>query len=882
MPAAMRILLLIGLLLVGKAGPVLAATPQESRAFTNAAKYYADNLYPFAERAFTDFVFKYPNSDLRAEAVLYEAKARFAQTNFSGTIDLLQSQLPQAGNLADQYYFWLGETHFTNGNFQAAAENYGEVIRNWPQSPLRLPALCNQAFSHARMGEWSRVIDLLQKPEGEFQRAARELPGSEHVIRGKFLLVEALLSGNRWAEAEKVVLELEPVRPRLDPDSQWRQQYLLGKIQAATGRSGLALQNITNLFVAANASGRRTLVAETVNLQGQILENLRELPLAVQTYEKNLGTNLPVEIRRQALLKTIDLTLAQDKVSEAVRLLENFVSEHTNDVVLDLARLTLGELQLKEYFSPSPNRGTNTTGPEFQTNLLERAATNLNRVIVEFPKSPYLPKAFLARGWCRWAAGNWEAARADFQVATERLPVSEEQAVARFKLADARFKLSDYAGALSDYGLVLERYGQLPAVRSALFDQALYQIVRSALAAGNREASENALKKILDWYPNSYYSDRATLLAGQDLNRRGSPVEARKLFLDFLRQFPGAALAPEIRLAVAQTWLQESQWNEAIDAYAQWLVDFPAHLLAPRAEFSRAMALLEVGRETNAVASLTNFVARYPANELAPLAQNCVADFYWNHDDFQEAEKNYQLVRKFNPSRELSARAWFMAGRSAYARQGINEARDYFSQLVSDTNTPPTVVAESWSALGDAIFEQFLVNTNKLPNEAREGTFVEAISAFNHVVNDFPKSPLVPRAWGRIGDCHRQWALLKQDNKAFKDSLNAYSNVLSAAQSEPSLRAEASVAIGDIHEKLLQPKAALESYARVFYAEDDGAGAFWMSEAGQGAARVCESQGEFDQAIKIYQRLLNRFPALRPALDRKIDAARQHLESAKK
>ena len=63
----------------------------------------------------------------------------------------------------------------------------------------------------------------------------------------------------------------------------------------------------------------------------------------------NLAEGIPAERRRQALLKIIELSMAQNQIPQAAKTLENFLSQYPDAALADLALLTLGELRLRQY-----------------------------------------------------------------------------------------------------------------------------------------------------------------------------------------------------------------------------------------------------------------------------------------------------------------------------------------------------------------------------------------------------------------------------------------------------------------------------------------------------------------------------------------------------
>jgi len=523
--------------------------------------------------------------------------------------------------------------------------------------------------------------------------------------------------------------------------------------------------------------------------------------------------------------------------------------------------------------------------------LFEQAFTNFSLIITNFPKSAHVGKAYLDRGWCFWLQENIPAAESDFFQATERLPISEDRAVARFKLADAQFRQTNYAAAVTNYQLLIQNHAANERITNSLFESALYQTLRASLEIGNIAAATNAMQKLLDWFPNGSLGDKSVLLIGGNLAGTDQEPEARKLFHDYLKRIPDSSRTAEIKLAIAQTYVQEKNWTNAITEFNAWVTNFATHPLLPEGEFSRALAYDKAGMETNAFVLFTGFVARFPTNHLAALAQNWVADFYSNHEDYRNAEKSYQeLYQKFNPPAELGFQARLMAGRAAYDRSDYTEAAKYFGALITlleaDTNSPANLRAEAYFALGDTYFQDFLANTN---NDVRQ-----AITALTRVANEFSTNALVPLAWGRMGDCYFQWAAVDsaEAETRYKRAMECYGMVIDSKVASVAARSQAEVAIGMVCEKEAARgyreqwlDAALKHYMNVVTESNLGDGesfdAKWMYEAGIAAAKLCENSERWEQAVEIYEQLVKLLPPLRLAVEKKIASARTHLDTVK-
>jgi tetratricopeptide (TPR) repeat protein len=855
----------------------LGMSAEETNAFTAAFNLFDDGHYSFAESNFNNFLNQFTNSSHRADAILYLARARLEQSNYSGAISLLESNFAGARNqaLARDYVFWIAKAHFSAGDYERAAEGFSNFAKNFPDAPARIEAAYDEADACARMKQWPEVIGLLQPANGVFHQAAADNPKSDFVTMGSLLLGEALFAETNYSEAEKVVSGVDT--NAVSPDFRWRRQYLRCQIKLAAGDAGEALNESTNLLDVAFGPRHQ---AESVFLQGEILEKLGRLPLALQTYIQNLD-NLPEGLQAQALARTVELTVSlhTNAPAEAIQALEG-LARRTRTNGLDVARFSLGELYLQAYFHPlKPLEGTNAAPAP--TNCLEQALTNFTIVIRDFAHSPLTPKAHLDRAWCYWAEGKFAEAKFDFAEAANTLPFSEDQAVARFKLADAQLADSDYDGAAANYKLLLEKYKEWPAITNGLFDLALYQLAEADIHRGDDDGARVAVGKILEWYPVSFFGDRGLLLVGEDLDsRKFDYAAARKVFRDVLERSPDSPLAAEAQYAIAQTYDHERDWPDAISQYNQWATNYSRHPLLPEVEFSLGLAYDQAGMETNALVVFSNFVVRFSTNALAAWAQNWVADYHYDRQDFPTAEKDYQVVfQKFAAAGNLAWHARLMAGKAALAHLAVDDARQYFLELVASNNAPAAVANQGWFALGDAYFQLFQSDTSNPTN------LNNAVTALSRLTNGAPTNAIAVEALGRLGDYYGYWAdINKSAPYAYAEAIKMYGAVVNFPPASVSVaaRSQAEVGLGMIAEKQHQTEKALEHYLIVIYEPDPNrVDPYWLDRAGEFAARLCEAQQKWEQAIRIYRRLIQAAPALGPVLNKKIAAAQSHSEAAR-
>jgi tetratricopeptide (TPR) repeat protein len=615
----------------------------------------------------------------------------------------------------------------------------------------------------------------------------------------------------------------------------------------------------------------------------------------VQAYERALGQDVAPGTRRLALQRTVELGLREGKSGELAQRLEGFLKQHPQDELLDLVQLTLGEIKLKEYHAW--RTGTAEATPESRaagTNLLTQARARLDAALTNRPQSVLLGRIQLGRGWTFWEEGTNRVAEslAAFQMAAERLTVSEDQAVARFKCGDCQLRLGNWPGAVSNYWQVATNYVSVPGMSASLVGQALFQIVQASIEAGDASGAAVAVRALAQADTGGQLADRAELLMGQALSRMGRPGEARTVLEDCLRRYTNSALLPEVRLVMARTYEDEQAWPAAIAGYQAWLGAYtnqPAvgSNMVAAAWFDLARASYRASPDTNALALLTNAVSRFPDHTNAVLARYLVGEYYFGQNDYGKAELHF-LNMSLAPTKdpvlnELAFRARLMAGRAAVARQSYKSAREHFDAIITNgplyaasLPIPVSLVAEAYLFRGDTFTLEPGGETNNLVR------FEEAINAFSKITERFPTNEWAPVAWGRVGECHFQ--LASQDPKRYPAAIEAFRKVIESG-ADISVRSQAEWKLGLVLQRqaAVRPEAervgieaeALDRYLRVLYGKNRRAGEqadpYWVKRAGLSAAELAEVQKKYDLAIGLYRRLMGELPPLQRRLEKKVE-----------
>ena len=838
----------------------MLAASREETAFAAAEKQFQDGFWNRAEALLAQFIHQHPASTNAPQAVLLQAQAEFKQGKFAEAATLLANKQGAAGSLADEYLRWQGEAQFQAGQYAAAAETFSTLAANFPNSPLNLTAVVGAAAAWEKLGvaEAARVEAWLTAPGGVFARRAQAEPEHPQIIAGRLLLAQSKFLRNDLAGADAVLDLLAPPL-RGEQDFQW--WHLRGQVKAARNDFDAALVAATNLVALARRQNDPGWLAESVAWQADLLEKLHRRPEAILIWQENLTAG-PENRVQEAYLKIAALAAESGQFTVAETMLDQFRAKFPQAREAGLALLTTGELRLREA-ARSPTA----------TNQLALALATFDELLAADPNSPLAGRAFLQRGWARWLAGDTNAGWADFLAAAQRLPTSEDLAVAKFKVGDAQFGRGNFSEARNYYQSVLKDFADFPAVAKSLASRALYQILRADLKLNDLAGAEAAMRQLLEKYPASEVADNSLLLVGEANTDFGRPAKALELFQDFEKQFPDSPLQPRVRLAAARTFERLPDWPAAVTNYVAWLQAYPTNELQPQVKYALALAQFHAGHEANAFALFTSFIAEFPTNALAPLAQWWVADHFFRATNFSGAENflmaetNYENIFQ-NPAwkdSEVFYPAQLMAGRAAMARLGFSDAvRSYFTPLLSDTNCPPELAVQARFACAHALMQAEVADTNKLA-----ANYQSALALLEQVCQLNPTNEWAARAGSEIADGQLQlgdWAA----------ATNAYNRVLELPAADRGLKARARVGLGLTLEKmaaLLPPadrkplqQSALYHYCDVLY--DETGDAFWAKKAGLQALPLMQATGE-GNVNQVIDRLESLLPQLKTSLEEK-------------
>ena len=878
---------------LGAARP-LASGPEEDRAFEALQKLAADGFSDAAEKECVQFRGQFPGSERISEVTLLHAQMLLKLKRTDDALKDLANVPAPGQKLADEFLYWKGEALWQKGTLTESAAAFTQLSDLTPPSPRGMEAAYRAALAHFRLGQPGQASALLADPKRIFQQQLASKPDDPWALRGQLLLAETLASSGNPAASETLLTNLVPAK--LTPELDWQRHFLLARLRLNARRFPEALAEATNLWSAATNVVRRELLAEAVEVHAGVLEDSQQQEAAAQMYARNLIESVPSDFRRRALQKTFELTGGPNRTSEMATRLETFLTQHPQDETLDLVRLMLGEMRLRQYTETLASAGAKPETAPILTNLLAQARAQFDTVLTVFTNSPLVGRAMLNRGWCLWYEGAPKLVESQqaFQSAVERLPQSPDQAAARFKLADTQYALRDFGGAWTNYWLVATNY-TTRGLTNSLPVEALYQAVRSGLDWQHVPDAQIALAALLKADPSGERSGPAMILVAQSLAQQRQATAARSVYEDFENRFPNAEALPWVRCEIARTHEFEHALDRARTNYTLWLDRYRtsalvATTLTAQVEFDLARVSYQIKPDTNSVALLSRYIDTHPGSTNQAMALYLVGEHYFNQGDYESAERilqNRLLIENTNRVfSDLRYQARFLVFNAAIAGQRFKSAREYLDGIitngplyVANSTVPAAVAAKAYFLRGDTFLAE--PSTNAF---ARYG---DALTAFSKVAEFFTNTTLVPYAQGRIGDCHFQLAAqdTREAGRHYDLALTAYRAAEAAPNADAALRtlAEIGQALTLLKQAELTPAAdqppileqALGLYLGIFYGKNLRAGETPVPDsviqAGFAAVDLSERMKRWDAASNVCNRLLTELPALRPRIQRRID-----------
>jgi len=299
------------------------------------------------------------------------------------------------------------------------------------------------------------------------------------------------------------------------------------------------------------------------------------------------------------------------------------------------------------------------------------AAAYFQKIITDYPKDQYYPKALNQVAWSFYQAGDYTSAVDAFRRLVKETAPSPDQAAAQFSLADSLARENKLAEAATE----------------------LEKLIGWIAPPNNPYATNAEGEK-----KNRNILEKATFLRAQCFSRISEPAaqipehreKAIKAYDLFIRMFGDSELAPRALSGKGTVYLELKRFDEATKTFDELTAKYPNSPEGKNALFSLARAAMEIKQYDQGVAAFRRMMENsqaYAADEFVRLGQLMLDAGYT-----KEAIEAFKIVQtkigqlpadEQGAQRPLLERSLFGIARSYYAAKQYVEAIQAVDELMA-------------------------------------------------------------------------------------------------------------------------------------------------------------------------------------------------------
>ncbi|PHQ33512.1 tetratricopeptide repeat protein [Rhodopirellula bahusiensis] len=558
----------------------------------------------------------------------------------------------------------------TNGAIGLAVDTWKKFLKEYPSSPLASKA------SHY-LG-----VCYMQQDTPDLKAAAEAFEVA--LEDTKYDLREESLSNRGWClyaaagtgeEADPKLLR-ESIKTydtliKEIPDSRLldRAYFYRGEAQYTLGKLNEAIDSY-NAMMKLDDIASSALRCDALYARGVALEEQKNFEQAQSSYQQLLEACADTDLVLDVEIRLGDMHLLQGEMQQAVKRFES-VATNTNATAEDKAY---------SFFRQGYAYA--------QDGDPEQASASYEKLLTQFPQSPYAAAATLASAQTLYQAGDLPGAAERFRdVLTGTDPVAATESahwLARIELGTAnRDPSKTVESAKSAYDVASEQIAKGPQGKFAV---ALKLDAAEALSLqpDRLEEAYEQYESIANEHSDHPLAPRALYNAAFMALQLGDTEQAVKLADSFEAKFASDPLAPDAMFVGAEALLASGDASTAAERY-QSLINNNQHRDHPQRStwiLRGATAWKAAGEPTKTAALVRENLAAMKTAEQKAEALLLAGQAELSSGDAAEAAKTFQASREAAPQWTRSDEAFLMAGQSQLTAGNREAAEGIWKELI--------------------------------------------------------------------------------------------------------------------------------------------------------------------------------------------------------
>jgi tetratricopeptide (TPR) repeat protein len=249
---------------------------------------------------------------------------------------------------------------------------------------------------------------------------------------------------------------------------------------------------------------------------------------------------------------------------------------------------------------------------------------------------------------------------------------------------DALLRLADSYYVTKNYNEAVRYYDQAIAQNTTDKDYALYQKGIVLTALNRPEDAKKAYDQVVSQHPKSRYAETASFQKADADFENGSYEAAIQGYSSLIQSQPNSPVLPYAYLRRALSYSNLKNYDKAIADYQVILNQYTAHKTSTDALLGLQEALANAGRGEEFSTYLAKYKKTNPQNDAVENIEFEAAKSLYFSEKYQKAIEGFNAYLSQYPSNVLSFDAKYYIAESYLRLNDLNNARQYYGQVLSE------------------------------------------------------------------------------------------------------------------------------------------------------------------------------------------------------
>jgi len=589
--------------------------------------YFEQGLYEEAIAAFSEIIKKNPSSTLIEDCHFKIGESLYNLKQYHDSILKFTAYLkkyPQSNRL-DQVYFYIGEANYYLENFEAAVSNYSQVITISKDDRLANMTRTSSGWSYLRLKKYKEAQDIFQEALMVAQSKNLEI---DDILLGK---------GSLFTQTEDYERALAVYNEMINklPASRWFVDAKLGKANCLheLGRYDEAVTVYNEIL--SNYAQKKELADQIEKVYfGLAWSNLKlgKYKESIDNFQEVINSSTDKTLRISALCQIGDIYQDIGDLQLAVDTYDRVLKDSPESLYNDYIQYREGIALLK-------------------MDRVDAATLIFQSLSKNFPKSRFISDAQYYLGMAYFKKGDFLASKEQFEGLLSRLPKDAE-----FR-SDLLFALGTTLGYLKEYKKAVDIFEKIKkdyAQNSDLLQKSDFEIANSLYQWGKDQDAVKKFKLIVYKYPKTPVTLKTLLWLGDYYLKTGKFEMSKKYLNDLLADYAESDKIDEAYYLIGQNFKEEKKYDEAVNEFRKILSRNKGEM-AIKASLAIAGMLSETSKMEEAAQIYNDIILKYP--DAAREAYVRLADLYYKNGSFKKAIDTYQSALNLgaNDSSGISA-----------------------------------------------------------------------------------------------------------------------------------------------------------------------------------------------------------------------------------